>query len=412
ILSPLDPASPHCSEEPPPDAKDDLAPDTLPITKLEPVGSAAEQEPPAKPAELLPDARPPGSPKAREGGELKEEAMETGTEAAASPTSSTGERPQPLGLRGGFSPQLSEEEGLEEGRAPGDPESSETPVSFTSEPKDSPLHLEGEELGRAATPMEVYGAANPSGGGAEGEEEAGRAPPTLRPRPLIKSDIVNEISNLSQGDTSASSFPGCEQLLLGSPDPEGGGSLSTDLGGLTSADASLHKDDGGLMAQGGAETDDSLLYDSKSEGEKGRRRSSPARSRVKQVASFPGRRRPRGGSHGGRGRGRSRLKSTTSSIETLTSTITTHGSSVEGQNFWGWVTICALGSRIFPSPQITKVMLLKGWRCVECIVCEVCGKASDPSRLLLCDDCDISYHTYCLEPPLNTVPKGGWKCKW
>lgn len=64
------------------------------------------------------------------------------------------------------------------------------------------------------------------------------------------------------------------------------------------------------------------------------------------------------------------------------------------------------------APQITKVMLLKGWRCVECIVCEVCGKASDPSRLLLCDDCDISYHTYCLDPPLHTVPKGGWKCKW
>lgn len=63
-------------------------------------------------------------------------------------------------------------------------------------------------------------------------------------------------------------------------------------------------------------------------------------------------------------------------------------------------------------PQITKVMLLKGWRCVECIVCEVCGQASDPSRLLLCDDCDISYHTYCLDPPLLTVPKGGWKCKW
>lgn len=49
---------------------------------------------------------------------------------------------------------------------------------------------------------------------------------------------------------------------------------------------------------------------------------------------------------------------------------------------------------------------------MECIVCEVCGKASDPSRLLLCDDCDISYHTYCLDPPLQTVPKGGWKCKW
>lgn len=62
--------------------------------------------------------------------------------------------------------------------------------------------------------------------------------------------------------------------------------------------------------------------------------------------------------------------------------------------------------------QMTKMMLRKGWRCLECIVCEVCGKASDPARLLLCDDCDVSYHTYCLDPPLHTVPKGGWKCKW
>lgn len=62
--------------------------------------------------------------------------------------------------------------------------------------------------------------------------------------------------------------------------------------------------------------------------------------------------------------------------------------------------------------QITKVVLSKGWRCLECTVCEACGKASDPGRLLLCDDCDISYHTYCLAPPLQTVPKGGWKCKW
>ncbi|XP_069814968.1 histone-lysine N-methyltransferase 2C isoform X6 [Dendropsophus ebraccatus] len=64
------------------------------------------------------------------------------------------------------------------------------------------------------------------------------------------------------------------------------------------------------------------------------------------------------------------------------------------------------------SIKITKVILHKGWRCLECTVCEACGKATDPGRLLLCDDCDISYHTYCLDPPLQTVPKGGWKCKW
>lgn len=62
--------------------------------------------------------------------------------------------------------------------------------------------------------------------------------------------------------------------------------------------------------------------------------------------------------------------------------------------------------------QITRVVLTKGWRCLECTVCEACGEASDPGRLLLCDDCDISYHTYCLDPPLHTVPKGAWKCKW
>ncbi|KAE8595665.1 hypothetical protein XENTR_v10015836 [Xenopus tropicalis] len=64
------------------------------------------------------------------------------------------------------------------------------------------------------------------------------------------------------------------------------------------------------------------------------------------------------------------------------------------------------------SIKITKVILRKGWRCLECTVCEACGKATDPGRLLLCDDCDISYHTFCLDPPLQTVPKGGWKCKW
>ncbi|NXH50894.1 KMT2D methyltransferase, partial [Dicaeum eximium] len=272
-------------------------------------------------------------------------------------------------------------------------------------------------------------------------------PPALRPRP----DILNEISNLSQGDTS-SSFPGSEPLL-GSPDPEGGGSLSPELG-PASADASLQKEDAGSLRLG-AETDDSLLFEpaAKGDGDKSRRRSSPGRSRVKQgrSSSFPGRRRPRGGSHGGRGRGRARLKSTTSSVDTLALADVESSPSKEededdddtmqntvvlfsntdkfvlmqdmcvvcgsfGRGAEGHLLACSQCSQCYHpycvNSKITKVMLLKGWRCVECIVCEVCGKASDPSRLLLCDDCDISYHTYCLDPPLQTVPKGGWKCKW
>uniref|UniRef100_A0A8C4N9W2 PHD-type domain-containing protein n=1 Tax=Eptatretus burgeri TaxID=7764 RepID=A0A8C4N9W2_EPTBU len=62
--------------------------------------------------------------------------------------------------------------------------------------------------------------------------------------------------------------------------------------------------------------------------------------------------------------------------------------------------------------KITRVVLRKGWRCLECTACETCGLASDPGRLLLCDDCDISFHIYCLQPQLLTVPTGGWKCSW
>lgn len=62
--------------------------------------------------------------------------------------------------------------------------------------------------------------------------------------------------------------------------------------------------------------------------------------------------------------------------------------------------------------NVCSVMLEKGWRCLDCTVCEGCGKATDESRLLLCDDCDISYHIYCLTPPLAKVPTGSWRCHW
>lgn len=62
--------------------------------------------------------------------------------------------------------------------------------------------------------------------------------------------------------------------------------------------------------------------------------------------------------------------------------------------------------------KLTKVVLEKGWRCLECTVCEGCGDANDEAKLLLCDDCDISFHTYCLHPPLDAVPPGTWKCNW
>uniref|UniRef100_A0A667YCZ5 [histone H3]-trimethyl-L-lysine(4) demethylase n=1 Tax=Myripristis murdjan TaxID=586833 RepID=A0A667YCZ5_9TELE len=47
---------------------------------------------------------------------------------------------------------------------------------------------------------------------------------------------------------------------------------------------------------------------------------------------------------------------------------------------------------------------------VDLVVCLVCGSGADEDRLLLCDGCDDSYHTFCLIPPLHDVPKGDWRC--
>jgi len=42
--------------------------------------------------------------------------------------------------------------------------------------------------------------------------------------------------------------------------------------------------------------------------------------------------------------------------------------------------------------------------------CKLCGKDVNENLLLLCDECDDSFHTYCLIPPLSSVPAGDWRC--
>ncbi|XP_034744788.1 histone-lysine N-methyltransferase 2C isoform X8 [Etheostoma cragini] len=183
-----------------------------------------------------------------------------------------------------------------------------------------------------------------------------------------------------------------------------------------------------------------------------KRKFSPGRPRVKQGrgSGFPGRRRPRGAGLSGRaGRGRARGKNGVipgmnpgvTTIETaypvkeeeenaMHNTVVIFSSNDSftlkqdmcvvcgsfGLGAEGRLLACAqCGQCYHPfcvGIKITKVVLSKGWRCLECTVCEACGQATDPGRLLLCDDCDISYHTYCLDPPLQNVPKDSWKCKW
>ncbi|XP_060788216.1 lysine-specific demethylase 5B-B isoform X2 [Neoarius graeffei] len=65
-----------------------------------------------------------------------------------------------------------------------------------------------------------------------------------------------------------------------------------------------------------------------------------------------------------------------------------------------------------PEPEKTKSRYKKSapQAPVDLYVCLVCGSGSDEDRLLLCDGCDDSYHTFCLIPPLHDVPKGDWRC--
>ena len=42
--------------------------------------------------------------------------------------------------------------------------------------------------------------------------------------------------------------------------------------------------------------------------------------------------------------------------------------------------------------------------------CLTCGEDDDHANLLLCEACNDEYHTYCLDPPLRSVPAGDWFC--
>ncbi|XP_037927459.1 lysine-specific demethylase lid isoform X2 [Teleopsis dalmanni] len=43
-------------------------------------------------------------------------------------------------------------------------------------------------------------------------------------------------------------------------------------------------------------------------------------------------------------------------------------------------------------------------------VCNICNRGDVEESMLLCDGCDDSYHTFCLLPPLTSIPRGEWLC--
>ncbi|NWY44877.1 UHRF1 ligase, partial [Sylvia atricapilla] len=42
--------------------------------------------------------------------------------------------------------------------------------------------------------------------------------------------------------------------------------------------------------------------------------------------------------------------------------------------------------------------------------CHICGGKQDPDKQLMCDECDMAFHIYCLKPPLSRIPEEDWYC--
>lgn len=42
-------------------------------------------------------------------------------------------------------------------------------------------------------------------------------------------------------------------------------------------------------------------------------------------------------------------------------------------------------------------------KCKFC-ACAICGGKDSPDKQLMCDDCDMAYHLWCLTPKLDAVP--------
>jgi len=49
---------------------------------------------------------------------------------------------------------------------------------------------------------------------------------------------------------------------------------------------------------------------------------------------------------------------------------------------------------------------------VDNMPCEICHKndQDDDEQFVLCDSCNLGFHSFCLTPPLEEIPEGSWFC--
>lgn len=64
-----------------------------------------------------------------------------------------------------------------------------------------------------------------------------------------------------------------------------------------------------------------------------------------------------------------------------------------------------------PGSPLAENIFTYSWHCNECKRCESCNAKEDEENLILCDECDRGFHTYCCTPPLSQKPSGDWMCQ-
>lgn len=47
---------------------------------------------------------------------------------------------------------------------------------------------------------------------------------------------------------------------------------------------------------------------------------------------------------------------------------------------------------------------------LEASFCKVCEGGDHEDRMLVCDECNATYHMDCLDPPLSSAPSNEWYC--
>lgn len=77
--------------------------------------------------------------------------------------------------------------------------------------------------------------------------------------------------------------------------------------------------------------------------------------------------------------------------------------------------VCKSCERSFHSyclnpPLEFKLVSRFDWFCTECKLCNTCWKSMKDNELLLCDSCDRAYHMDCVFPKVEKIPEGKWFC--